>query len=373
MEGNAMGTVQVTPGESGQLIIRFPYSPERVAAVRAVPGRRWHPEERYWTVPHSPETLERVRSLFTSDRVVVAAAVEAASPELDVARVREVVTALDEEMTLQGYSPKTRETYGRQVQRFLKWLRRDPETAAGEDVRTYLLDAVDSGLSASFVRQAQAALSILFRDILGQPDRVAHLPKSKSAKKVPLVLSEGQVLRLLRATSNLRDETLLTVIYSAGLRVSEAIRLKPGDILSDRGQVRVRGGKGKKDRYTVLAEKTLQLLREYYRAYRPGEWLFPGQTAGTHLSTTSVRRAFRRACRRAGITSKATVHTLRHSFATHLLDRGVDLRYIQELLGHSSITTTQWYTVVSSWRLGQARSPLDSFEESQIGVDVAYM
>jgi integrase/recombinase XerD len=365
-----MGTVQVIPGEPGQLIIRFPYSPERVAAVRAVPGRRWHPEEKYWTVPHSPETLERVRSLFYSDRVVVAVAVEAASPELEVARVRELVRALDEEMTLRGYSPKTRETYGRHVQRFLKWLRRDPEMAEGEDVRAYLLDVVDSGLSASFVRQAQATLAILFRDILGQPDRVAHPPKFKSAKRVPLVLSEKQVLRLLRAASSLRDETLLTVIYSAGLRVGEAIRLRPEDILSDRGQIRVRGGKGKKDRYTVLAEKTLHLLREYYRAYRPVEWLFPGQTAGTHLSATSVRRAFRRACRRAGLTGKATVHTLRHSFATHLLDRGVDLRYIQELLGHSSITTTQWYTVVSSWRLGRVKSPLDSLEASQRGKDV---
>jgi integrase/recombinase XerD len=363
-----MGTVQITPGESGQLIIRFPYSPERVAAVRAVPGRRWHPEEKYWTIPYSPKTLERVRSLFTGDRVVVAAAVQAVTPELPVTQVQEIVTALDKELTLRQYSPKTRDDYRLQVQHFLKWLRRDPATAANEDLRAYLLDMLDNKLSASYVRQARAALGILYRSVLGQPEKVAQLPKAKKEKKLPLALSREEVGRLLEATSNLRDKALLTVIYSAGLRVSEATRLRVSDILSGRGQIRIAGGKGKKDRYTILADKTLQLLRDYHRVYRPQTWLFPGQAPGTHLSTSAARRAFGRARENGGITSQATIHTLRHSFATHLLEDGVDLRYIQELLGHSSITTTQRYTSVSTWRLGKVKSPLDVLDEVKANV-----
>jgi len=358
-----MGTIQVTPGEAGRLIVQFPYSRERVAAIKAVSGRQWHPEGKYWTVPHTPEALERMRTLFTSDRVVVAAAVEAASPELPVARMNEIVTALDEELALRGYSGSTRDNYRLQTQRFLKWLRRDPATATAGELRAYLLDILDSGLSASYVRQARAALVVIYGNLLKQPEKVADLPSAKEDKGLPLVLSREEVKRLLKATANLREEALLAVIYSAGLRVSEAIRLRAEDILSDRRQLRIRGGKGKKERYTILGDKTLLLLRRYYRAYRPGEWLFPGKDAGTHVSRSSAQRIFERAREKAGINAKATIHTLRHSFATHLLEDGVDIRYIQELLGHSGIRTTQRYTHVSRRRVDEVKSPLDWFDE----------
>jgi integrase/recombinase XerD len=157
-----------------------------------------------------------LRSPFTSDRVIVAAALEAASTELPLARVREIVTALDEELTLLGYSASTRDAYRLQAQRFLKWLRRDPTTASSQELRAYLLDMQDSELSASYVRQARAALGILYKSVLGQPEKVAHLPQAKKEKKLPLVLSRDEVRWLLEATSNLRDKALLTVIYSLG-------------------------------------------------------------------------------------------------------------------------------------------------------------
>jgi integrase/recombinase XerD len=364
-----MGTVQITPGESGQLIIRFPYSPERVAAVRAVPGRRWHPEEKYWTIPHSPKTLERVHSLFTSDRVVVAAAVEAAAPELPVARVQEIVTALDEKLTLRGYSPRTRQTYRLHVQRFLKWLRQEPGTASQAKLQAYLLEMLDGGLSASYVRQARAVLTIIYEDLLNQPEKVIDLPNPKDKKGLPTVLSREQVGRILRATANTMEEALLTTTYSAGLRVGEVIRLKVRDILSDRRQVRVEGGKGKKDRYTVLAEETLRVLRIYYRQYRPTDWLFPGKDPGTHIARCTAERIFKRAKERAGIATEATIHSLRHSFATHLYEDGVDIRIIQELLGHAKIETTMRYTHVGRRAAERVRSPLDDLvnleEESE--------
>ncbi|MCP4538965.1 MAG: tyrosine-type recombinase/integrase, partial [Chloroflexi bacterium] len=289
-----MGTIQVIPGEPGQLIVQFHYSSERVAAIKAVPGRRWHASEKYWTVPHTPESLDRIRSLFTSDRVIVAAAADAASEELSVARVTEIVTALDEELTLRGYSTRTRDNYRLQVQRFLRRLKRDPASATKEDLRTYLIDILDSGLSASYARQARAVLSILYKQLLKQPDKIGDLPNAKADKTLPMVLSRVEIKRLLKATANLREEALLTVIYSAGLRTSEAIQLRINDLLSDRGQIRVRGGKGKKDRYTILADKTLHLLRTYYQVYRPGEWLFPGKRAGTHMSRSTAERIFER-------------------------------------------------------------------------------
>jgi len=181
---------------------------ERVAVIRAMPGRRWHPEEKYWTVPHTPETLERMRTLFTSDRVVVAAAVEAASEELSVARVREIVRAVDEVLTLRGCSVNTRENYRLQIQRFLKWLRREPEMATEEDLKGYLLEVLDSGLSASYARQAQAALVVVYEELLRQPEKVAGLPSAKGYKRVPAVLSREEVNRLLEAATDLRAKEL---------------------------------------------------------------------------------------------------------------------------------------------------------------------
>ncbi len=363
-----MGTIQVTPGESGRLIVRFPYSAERVTVIRCVPGRQWHPGGKYWTVPHTPEALERMRSSFTGDRVVVAAAVEAASPQLSVAQVNEIVTTLDAELTLRGYSLSTRDSYRLQTQRFLKWLRRDPATATEAELRAYLLDILDGGLSASYMRQARAALVVIYAVLLAQPEKVVDLPSAKGDEKLPTVLSREEVRRLLQATSSLMEEALLTVIYSAGLRVSEAIRLKIRDILSDRGQIRVEGGKGKKDRYTVLGEKALQVLRAYYRRCRPTGWVFPGAEPGTHVSKRTAQRIFGRAKEKAGITPQATIHTLRHCFATHLYEDGVDLRIIQELLGHASIKTTQRYAHVGRRELDRVRSPLDTPDGEEVKV-----
>jgi site-specific recombinase XerD len=265
-------------------------------------------------------------------------------------------------LTLKGRSEATRENYRLQVQRFLKWLRREPETATAEELRAYLLDVMDSGLSASYARQARAALVAVYDGLLGQPEKVADVPSAQGHKRLPVVLSRDEVKRLLAASRDLMGQTLLTVMYSAGLRVSEAVRLKVSDISSDRRQIRVAGGKGKKDRYTILGDEALALLRTYYRVYHPRDWLFPGQEAGTHISQRTAQRFFERAREQAGINAKATIHSLRHSFATHLLEDGVDIRYIQELLGHTNIKTTQRYTHVSKHKLGQVRSPLDALD-----------
>jgi integrase/recombinase XerD len=174
------------------------------------------------------------------------------------------------------------------------------------------------------------------------------------------VLGRAEVLRLLRAPRNPKHRALLLLTYSAGLRVSEVVRLRVEDIESERGLIRVHGGKGRKDRYTTLSPFVLRVLRDYWRVFRPRPWLFPGQRTGRHLTARSAQKVLDRARERAGIREGVTMHTLRHSFATHLLEDGTDLRYVQELLGHSRPETTMIYAHVTQKDLRRIRSPLDN-------------
>jgi site-specific recombinase XerD len=222
-------------------------------------------------------------------------------------------------------------------------------------------------LSASYCNQARAQLQILYGQVLRQPGKVADLPRMHEPKQLPVVLSREEVGQLLEVTANLKHQTLLMVAYSAGLRVGEVVQLKIGDIDASRLQIRVRGGKGQKDRYTLLSEVALEAVRAYVKAYGLREWLFPGPGGAKPLSIRSAQHIFERAKRKAGIEKEATFHSLRHAFATHLLEDGVDIRYIQELLGHSNVETTQRYTHVAQQAMGRLRSPLDNWVAGREG------
>jgi site-specific recombinase XerD len=215
------------------------------------------------------------------------------------------------------------------------------------------------GFAASSVNQVFNAIRFLYVELYKMPYAVGAIPRPKKEKKLPVVLSGEEVKRIMESTANLKHKALLMLIYSAGLRVGEATRLRPEDIDSDRNLIHIRGGKGKKDRYTILSTTVLSTLREYWKAHRPERYLFEGQETGKPYSIRSIEKVFSRAAQRAQIGKEVTVHTLRHSFATHLLEQGVDLRYIQELLGHGSSKTTEIYTHVSRRTLGQIQSPLD--------------
>ncbi|NMB38540.1 MAG: tyrosine-type recombinase/integrase [Firmicutes bacterium] len=183
--------------------------------------------------------------------------------------------------------------------------------------------------------------------------------RPKKITRLPRVLSEREVAKLIGALTNLKHRTIMTVLYSAGLRVGEVVRLKAGDIDSSRMLILVSSGKGRKDRFSILSPVTLETLRQYYRVYRPQKWLFPGAKPGSHITERTVQKVFVQAKDKAGIHKQATVHSLRHSFATHLLEAGTDLRYIQELLGPQSSKTTEIYTRVTSHDLRRIQSPLD--------------
>jgi len=364
-----MVIIQITKIEKGRMAVQFPYSPERVAAIKKIPGREWHPERKVWSVPFSLKAVEQIQKLFSEDYLAISETVRSVFPELPSDQISPVLGALDEEIRLRGYSPNTRDNYRLHMLRFLGWLRKIPPSADSDDLRAYLVDMMDNGLSASYVRQARAMVIVYYESILKQPEKTAELPSAKSKKKLPLVLSKNEIHRLLKSAGNLKSETFLTLVYSAGLRASEAIRLRSEDILSDRNQIRVVGGKGGKDRYTILAERTLHLLRKYYQEYKPADWLFPGQDPRSHMSTSTAERMLHQARKKSRINPNATLHTLRHSFATHLLENGVDVRYIQELLGHADIGTTMLYTQVAKPRLEQVRSPIDHFDNDEITAD----
>jgi len=189
---------------------------------------------------------------------------------------------------------------------------------------------------------------------------VDQIKRPKKDKKLPVVLNKDEVLRIFSSVKNVKHRAILMLTYSSGIRVGEVVRLKKDDIDSKRRLIHIKGSKGRKDRYTLLSDTALKALREYWKEYRPKIWLFPGQDKNKHISVRSVEKIFSTACHKADITKHVTVHSLRHSFATHLLESGVDLRYIQELLGHKNSKTSEIYTHVSTRDIGRIKSPLDA-------------
>jgi site-specific recombinase XerD len=216
------------------------------------------------------------------------------------------------------------------------------------------------GYSYSYVSQALSALKFVHTHVLNCRSPVARIPRPKKGKYLPTVLSRGEVKRLLAKLKDPKHHAIAMVLYSSGLRIGEALRLRVQDIDSERGLIFVRDGKGRKDRMVMLAQVTLDELRTYARLERPKHWLFPGERRDRHLHPRCIQRSIGRAARAAGIRKKVTPHTLRHSFATHLLEEGTDLRYIQRLLGHKKSTTTEIYTHVADRDLARIRSPADT-------------
>jgi site-specific recombinase XerD len=237
---------------------------------------------------------------------------------------------------------------------------RPPEDMGEEEVRAYLLHLIeDRHFPPTTVRMFRSALTFLYVKTLDRPLEVKRVPLMRRRRPLPDVLSGTEVSRLLEAVRSPMYRAVITTLYAAGLRISEGCSLRPEDIDSKRMLIHVHDGKGGRDRYTVLSTRLLEHLRDCYRIFRPKEWLFPGRTASGHISSGSVSDVFRRALAASGITKHVTPHTLRHSFATHLLERGTDVSVIRALLGHSSLRATEVYTHVSLEHLGRIQSPFD--------------
>ena len=264
-----------------------------------------------------------------------------------------------DDMAIRKLGPKTQSGYIRAVKNFAAFLGHSPDQANADDIRRYQLHLASSDLGVPSVNAAMTALRFFFKVTLRRSDVAEDVVFIREPRRLPVVLSPEAVARLIAAAPGLKYQAALSIAYGAGLRVSEVISLKVGDIDSARMLIRVDQGKGHKDRYVMLSQPLLKLLRRWWLVKRPRAWLFPGRTPGAPLSARQLNRAVHIAAQRAGIDKRVGMHTLRHSFATHLLEQKTDIRVIQVLLGHKKLDTTALYTRVAIKAIGEITSPLD--------------
>ncbi len=262
-------------------------------------------------------------------------------------------------MQTRNYSPRSIYTYIHLLCDLEKYFKCSVDEVSVDQVKDFLQYAItERNLSVSYINQVISAVKILQKDVLGNEWESIRIKRPRRIKKLPVVLSKEEVKTMIDTTRNLKHRAILAVIYSAGLRISELISLRLSDIDSDRKQIRVLG-KGNKYRYTLLSVNTLDMLRIYWRAYKPERYLFEGQIKGQPVSRSTIQIVFSKAVKKAGINKPASVHSLRHSFATHLLEQGVNLKIIQSLLGHSSLRTTSIYLHVTRFDPASVKSPFD--------------
>jgi integrase/recombinase XerD len=264
-----------------------------------------------------------------------------------------------EDMMVRNFVEKTRNDYIRHVATFTAFLGRSPDKAMPEDLRRFQLHQTETGVRPPTINGSVAALRFFFTVTLDRPDMGRHLTFVREPRKVPAVMSPEEVVRFLEAAPGPKYKAALSAAYAAGLRVSEVVALKVCDVDSQRMLLRIEQGKGRKDRHAMLSPQLLELLRDWYRIARPQVWLFPGQNPVNHLTTRQFTRVFHAAAAAAEIKKRVSPHTLRHSFATHLLESNIDIRVIQVLLGHAKLDTTALYTRVATNTIRAVMSPLD--------------
>ena len=268
-----------------------------------------------------------------------------------------------QDLKLAGYSPSTQRIYLHYAKDFSRYFRRSPEILREVEMRRYLLHLLDERqLSHDAYRQAHSALKFLYTVTLRRPFDLPCIPRKRRPLRLPEVLSGSEVRRLIENFRSPKYRMVAMALYGAGLRVSEACRLRPGDINSRRMLIFVRQGKGRKDRFVTLSRRLLDSLRVYWRVHHPQEYLFPGKTTSGHVSPDSVRKSIRLAARDAGLRKRVTPHLLRHSYATHLLETGTDISLIRALLGHKDIRVTTRYTRISTRLIARVKTPLDLLE-----------
>ena len=264
-----------------------------------------------------------------------------------------------EDMNVRRFASKTQHDYVRAVVNLARFLGRSPDTATNEDLRRFQLHLTENGAGTPLINSTVSALRFFFNVTLDRPDAARHLTVVHQPRKLPVVLSPEEVARLLEAAPGLKYKAALSVAYGAGLRVSEVVSLKVSDIDSKRMMLRVERGKGGKDRHAMLSPALLELLRDWWRIAHPRGWLFPGQNPVNPMTTRQLTRACHAAAETAEIAKRVSMHTLRHSFATHLLEQNIDIRVIQVLLGHAKLDTTALYTRVATNTIREVMSPLD--------------
>ena len=354
---------------NGRIKLLFAYNKALSELINSFPYRKWDGENKWWTIPYSEFLLDQLKqkclelsfimNIEEEDRT----SVKPKKSVLDVLNYKKCPDEFVNKLQELRYGESTIKNYSTMFEEFINYYNKlDYKTIDEPKITAFLRYLVtERKVSASYQNQAINAIKFYYERCLGGQRKIYTVERPKNEKKLPTVLSEEEIAELIRGTINIKHKAILMLIYSAGLRISEAIRLKIKDIDSDRMQLRIEQSKGKKDRYTILSVKLLAILRQYFTEYQPKQYLFEGEPEKPY-SIRSIQNIMKEACWRANITKKVSVHTLRHSFATHLLENGTDLRYIQSLLGHSSSKTTEIYTHITTKGFDQIKSPLDKLK-----------
>ncbi|MDD3080295.1 MAG: tyrosine-type recombinase/integrase [Paludibacter sp.] len=347
----------------------FSYNKDLIKDLKKIPYCHWNNDSGAWTIPYSEKFLEEVRqiavaySLQTVFQEKIKAKIKPRTTKYDIENYRKCPDEYIAKLRELRYSEHTISTYKNMFEEFLNYYSEiQPENITDKMIIDFLRYLVnDRNISGSYQNQSINAIKFYYERVLGNQRKTYFIERPRKEKYLPEVLSEAEVIKIFRATENIKHKALLMTIYSAGLRISEAANLKIKDVDSGRMQIRIEQGKGKKDRYTLLSNKTLEILRKYVAEHKPQEWLFEGEP-GRPYSTRTIQTILHKSVEKVGIKKRITVHTLRHSFATHLLEAGTDLRYIQSLLGHNSSKTTEIYTHITTKGFDQIQSPLDKLE-----------
>lgn len=370
-------------GSDGRVALFFPPQESLDTVARQLPGSVWSEERGSWSVPNNPESLRNLfrafwgkayidKEEFFASRGRKGVSLELI-PEREVRKpgverlpqlIPEVSRKVDEFekwMKQMRYSESTIRTYSNGVRSFFSFHPEKPvEKLTNRDLEDFNNGYIlKNRYSASYQNQVINAVKLFFQKMVKREMIPEEIERPRKEIHLPNVLSKEEVKSILDAPVNLKHRAMLSLIYACGLRRSELINLKPADVESTRGLLVIRQSKGNKDRVVPVSVKVVEMLREYYKAYRPKEWLFEGQIRGEQYSSTSLQEVLKKSVLKAGIRKPVTLHWLRHSYATHLLESGTDLRYIQELLGHKSSRTTEIYTHVSQKSIQHIRSPFD--------------
>ena len=364
---------------NGQKMIGMKFYPDKVihALIKSLPGIKWSKEYNMAYIVNNKTNFDLIYKTFKGVAWMDGKYFYTNKPLLDpvdphkqfsVKSYRDRTTEADYrvcpkeyllKLELKKYAKNTAKTYVGMFEGFINHYKDVELSALGEnEIRAYLSFQASLGRSDSMLNQIINSIKFYFEIVMGMPNRFYEIERPQKKERLPEVLSKNEVQRIISCTNNLKHRCILSTIYSAGLRVSELINLKIKDLDSDRMMIRIENSKGGKDRYTLLSKSLLNELREYYKEYHPQAYLFEG-AHGREYSSTSIRRILKRACSKAGIKKHVKTHTLRHSFATHLLEQGTDLRSIQTLLGHNSINTTEIYTHVANNTMKNIKNPLD--------------
>jgi len=348
-----MNKIKIQKQNSERIKITFPnYNYSYISKIKSIEGYKRHSEEKFWAIPNTDGNLQKIIFIFGKEEIVIDQSLQK--------KLNQNLEELKRELIIRKYSKKTINAYIYHNEEFLNFCKKEYKDIADEDIKNYLYFLNEKkNVSASTLNIAISALKFYYGEIL-KKNFIYEIKRPKKDKKLPVVLSQEEVSKILSSIENIKHKAILMLVYSSGLRVGEVVKLKPEDIDSNRKIIHIKGAKGRKDRYTMLSDKILETLREYWKQYKLQKWLFKGANPERHITTGTVEKIFKHACEKAVIRKDVTAHTLRHSFATHLLESGTDLRYIQELLGHKSSKTTEIYTHVSTKDIGKIKSPLDS-------------